>query len=107
MSKGAGWNWTATASISLATIAPLTAYLGFWGIVGIGHGPSSGSHALFYAGLALCILAGILGLLGFTKDGRRGRWLRLPAMAVGLSACWVIVRLWLSLSRRDFFPFAQ
>ena len=106
MRRSVGWNWTATASILLAPIAVLAAYLGFWGIVGIGHGSSPGAHVLFHGGLAVGIVAGVLGLLGFTTDRRRGRWLGLPAIAVGLSSCWVIAKLWLSLSRTEFFPFA-
>ncbi|MCA8941103.1 MAG: hypothetical protein KDB80_00970 [Planctomycetes bacterium] len=102
-----GWNWTATASILLAIGAPFLTYFGMWERI-LRHGPSSRTPIAFLVGLSLCLLAGVLGFLGFVWDRRRGKWMGLAGIVVGLVACWVIA--WIladDMDRVEFFPFLR
>ena len=102
------WHWTATSSALLAGVAPLVAYFGMWGVIGIGHGSSRGARAVFWGGLAVGLCAAVLGVMGLRSPRWRGRWLSILGVGVGLLALVAIAAVLVDDgSRRQYVPFLR
>jgi len=98
---------TAIASATLTLLAPIAAYFALWGIIGTGHGTSPNAHLLFYLTLALCLLAGILGVLAL-RSKKRYRWLGAPGIALALLTTAALA--WILFDRGErsqYFPWLK
>lgn len=98
---------TAIASACLTLLSPLAAYFAMWAIIGVGHGPAPSAHMIFYLTLALCLLAGVLGVLGL-RSKRRGRWLGAPGIALAIMILCAIAWILSDQGERgQYFPWLR